>query len=302
MSKKEKKNNNTIKSSSNKNDSRVKKNEYLYNEEDLSLTKQQKFNFDSNDLEDEMDTSFLDKKKKIKATTKVNKVVIEKKVYPKFLISILLILLISSSVFNILYFLTFDHHKVKKVVEKKSEERIVFVGDSITYRYDLLKYYSSIDFINSGIDGNTTQSILNDINNRIYRYKPAKVFLLIGTNDKVVSNIPIDETISNIKTIVENIRKNIPKCEIYLESVYPINNTNHEKISKKDLEGRSNDSIIKINQELKKYCEEKSIKYIDMYSCLIDDQNNLNIEYTLDGLHLSDEGYKVVTKELKKYI
>lgn len=79
---------------------------------------------------------------------------------------------------------------------------------------------------------------------------------------KVVSNIPIDETISNIKTIIENIRKNISKCEIYLESIYPINNTNHEKISKKDLEGRSNDSIVKINQELKNIVKKNQLSIL----------------------------------------
>ena len=39
-----------------------------------------------------------------------------------------------------------------------------------------------------------------------------------------------------------------------------------------------------------------------MYDKLIDKDGNLKLEYTNEGLHISDEGYKVITKVIKKYI
>ena len=39
-----------------------------------------------------------------------------------------------------------------------------------------------------------------------------------------------------------------------------------------------------------------------MYSKLLDDNGNLNIDYTKEGLHLVDEGYDVVNKEINKYL
>ena len=39
-----------------------------------------------------------------------------------------------------------------------------------------------------------------------------------------------------------------------------------------------------------------------MYSLLEDKDGNLKLEYTNEGLHMSDEGYEVITKELKKYM
>ena len=39
-----------------------------------------------------------------------------------------------------------------------------------------------------------------------------------------------------------------------------------------------------------------------MYDELTDFDGNLNLEYTIDGLHLSPEGYKVVTAKRMKYI
>ena len=53
---------------------------------------------------------------------------------------------------------------------------------------------------------------------------------------------------------------------------------------------------------LKKYCESNNINYIDVYSELADEDGNLKLEYTKEGLHLSQEGYSVVSNILKKYI
>jgi len=39
-----------------------------------------------------------------------------------------------------------------------------------------------------------------------------------------------------------------------------------------------------------------------MYSLLEDKDGNLKLEYTKEGLHMSDKGYEVITKELKKYM
>ena len=46
----------------------------------------------------------------------------------------------------------------------------------------------------------------------------------------------------------------------------------------------------------------KDIVYIDVYSQLVDDDDILKSEYTTDGLHISDAGYKKITSILKKYI
>ena len=54
--------------------------------------------------------------------------------------------------------------------------------------------------------------------------------------------------------------------------------------------------------ELKKYCNDKNCTYLDMYSLLEDKDGNLKLEYTREGLHMSDKGYEVITKELKKYM
>ena len=71
--------------------------------------------------------------------------------------------------------------------EKKkdySKENIVFLGDSITdwCPFDAL-YDKDIPIINSGRAGYRTFSILEEMDDLVYKYNPTKVFILIGTND-----------------------------------------------------------------------------------------------------------------------
>ncbi len=193
-------------------------------------------------------------------------------------------------------------YKTKKVVEVKVDDNYVFLGDSITDFYDLEKFYPDMPVVNSGINANRTTHILDDMYNRVYKYNPSKVFILIGVND-IIDDKDATEITTNIREIVDGIQDNRKYAEIYVESIYPVNNTDDEKV---DLEMvnvlRNNEKIKNINKEIKKMCKEKKITYIDLYSKLVDDNDQLNIDYTTEGLHLNNEGYKVVTDELMKYI
>lgn len=264
--------------------------------EDLAETKQQKFNFEDNQVEDEMDMSFLTRKPRKKSTD-----IVEKTVYSKSLIVVIIILIVCFLGFIVFHYTTFNHHKVKVVTKIKEVEKVpdnyLFLGDSITDFYDLDKYYPDLPVVNSGISGNTTEDILNDMKKRAYQYNPSKVFLLIGTNDLDLKHSK-EDIIKNIEEILEDIRNNRPKAELYLESIYPVN---HD-IRRNNAGNRQNNDIREINKELKKYCKKNKITYIDMYDLLKDEEGNLKEEYTKDGLHLSDKGYEVVTKEIKQRI
>lgn len=297
---------------SSKKQRRVQRNQHLYEKEDLSMTKQQKLKLESESKEDEIDTSFLEGKKrkqKKKISDKENRdskdqrdvAVVEKKVYPKVLLFLLCGLLLGVSSFLIYHFATFNHHKVKVVTKIKevevAPENIVFLGDSITDFYDLGKHYSDYKVVNSGISGNTTDDILKDMNDRVYRYNPSKVILLIGTND-LNTGKKVDEVVDNIKKIVEEIEDNRKSAEIYVEGIYPVN----KEINSKIVYRRKNEDIEEVNKKLKEYCKEKKITFIDTYEVLKDDEGKLKEEYSEDGLHLNDEGYEVITEKLKSYL
>ena len=102
--------------------------------------------------------------------------------------------------------------------------------------------------------------------------------------------------------MIKDIRKNRPKAILYVLSIYPINSSDDKKINKDNVLPRDNKEIKRINTMIEKMCEKDKVTYIDMYSKLIEKNGSLNIDYTTDGLHLSDIGYFKVTKELLPYI
>lgn len=316
---KNKKKNNSKYVSTDSKYSRYEKLKDNYDDLDLSKTQQQQLVFDDVDLDAtiNLDTSFMDKKDKKKVKKIVDEVVpvpkvddvYEEKNKSTLIIVLLTIACLSFIAFIAYHYLFFDHSEKVKVVTKKEEvvEKVVdnnylFLGDSITEQYDLKEYYEDYPVVNSGVSGDYTSSIVKDMKKRVYDYNPSKVFLLIGINDLRKGN-DVSEIVSNTKEIIELIKENRPYSEIYLESIYPINKTDDDKISDsvRDIEF-NNEKIIEVNDLLKDLAKDEKITYVDLYNKLIDDDGNLNISYTKDGLHISSEGYECITNELMKYI
>lgn len=184
-------------------------------------------------------------------------------------------------------------------VEVSPNDNFLFLGDSITDFYPLEEYYDNLPVVNSGIAGNTTTDILNDMKNRIYQYNPTKVFLLIGTNDlDSLDEDIVDITFDNIKEIIEEIKENRSEASIYVESVYPVNSN----IENNTVNNRTNKKIQELNEKLSNYCNDETCEYINLYDDLLDEDGALKKEYTEDGLHLNSLGYVVITRELLPYM
>ena len=186
-------------------------------------------------------------------------------------------------------------------IEVSPTDNFVFLGDSITEYYPLQELFDGLPVVNSGVAGYTTEDILNVLDTKVPIYNPTKVFILIGTNDLKYGKSN-EEIVNNIKTIVERILEKRPETKIYIESIYPINNTDNEQIEKEKVGIRANENIQLINKELKKYCKDNNYVYIDMYSELVDKDGNLDLKYTTEGLHISDLGYLKITKVLYEYL
>ena len=173
------------------------------------------------------------------------------------------------------------------------DDNFVFLGDSITNGYNLDEYYPEYPTVKSGVNGYKTQDILNNMNKMVYIYNPSKVFLLIGIND-IHAGKSKEYIINNIEKIIDNIKENRKNAKIYVESIYPVNS--------KMRSNSKNDFTIEVNKAIKKLCKEKNIVYINIHDLLTDNNGDLKKKYTTDGLHLSEDGYKIVTKEITKYL
>lgn len=299
-----------------KNNNKHRNENYQKNSEDnmdFNITKQQVFDFDEMKFSDEIDTSFVENKRKKKEQIvdeltqsyekgKVQQQKREKKHHSKIRVERFVAILCILALLGTCVFLLMKPEKTKVITKKEEvvvmDDNYLFLGDSITEQYDLDEYYNDLPVVNSGISGNKTKDLLNDLNNRVYQYNPSKVFLLIGTND-IQSKVEDDVIINNIKKILEDIHENRPYAKLYLEAIYPVDE------GSSGAQDRTNKEIQSINASLEDYCKKNDITFIDMYDLLLDsesDKDRLFEDYSKDGLHISDEGYEVITKELMKYI
>ena len=189
----------------------------------------------------------------------------------------------------------------KTVTETKVivDENIVFLGDSIFECYDLDKYFEGVNTVNSGISGNTSQDILDNMYKRVYRYNPSKVVLLIGTND-LNKDVEPEKVVENIGKIIDGIKKNRPYADIYVQSVYPVNRSDADKIYIDSVGDRKNSTIKGMNENIKNLCEEKKVTYMNIYDVLVNEDGELELDYTTEGLHITDAGYEVITNEINK--
>lgn len=203
-------------------------------------------------------------------------------------------------IFDLVYFEHAHKNYINNIydISVKEDDNFIFLGDSITESYNLNEFYEGLPVVNSGIGGNTTEDILSSMDERVYRYNPTKVFLLIGVND-LGSGKSVDYIYNNILKIVSEIKKNRSLAKIYVESVFPINDSDDEKIVEINVK---NSDIDKLNKKLKNHFKDSDVVYIDVNSKLRDDENRLKLEYTKEGLHISSLGYLKITKILLPYL
>lgn len=170
---------------------------------------------------------------------------------------------------------------------------IIFLGNSITDGAEWFELFDGNPNIkNRGIGGDDTDGVLERLA-EVTSSQPKQVFILIGTNDLAYGKT-VDHVVSNHKKIVEQIRKDSPETEIFVQSVLPVEDAIHWT--------RPNASILDINDQLRSYCEAEEITYLDLNSRFSDDNGKLDKQYSLDGLHLNAAGYLEWVKMVKEYI
>jgi lysophospholipase L1-like esterase len=176
---------------------------------------------------------------------------------------------------------------------------IVFVGDSLTQRYPLNEFYPGLHVYNRGIDGDTTVGVLKRLDLSIFDLKPSTVVLQIGTNDLQVEGITKDITIVNIQKIVNAIQTTQPEIHLILVSLYPVNLSIDKLVNKFIVGPRHNEDIKSINQAIAKI---QGVKFVDVYPHLLNENKELNMQYSKEGLHLSLAGYATITPLIRAAI
>ena len=166
------------------------------------------------------------------------------------------------------------------------ETDVVFLGDSLTDGCDLSLYYPEYTTLNRGIGGDTTIGVEKRLDVSVYAVQPKVVVMLIGANN-------FSTMFDNYENILISLKENLPQSKIILVSLTSMGGT----------WGKNNNLAAFNNVKIRALAEKYGYEFVDVYTPLLNfETNEIYVEYTSDGGHLTHEGYLVLTGEIKTVI
>ncbi|MGB6024000.1 MAG: SGNH/GDSL hydrolase family protein, partial [Candidatus Sulfotelmatobacter sp.] len=181
-----------------------------------------------------------------------------------------------------------------------SENRVVFLGDSITDYWKLEDYFPGKPYINRGIDGQTTPQMLVRFRLDVIALHPKVLVVLAGTNDVAGVTGPTrnEDIEANYASMAELAR--LHHIRVVLASLLPVNNYTDD--AKESFALRPRERILALNTWLKDYCAKNGFVYLDYFSTVVDDKGMLRRDLSDEGLHPNASGYKIMAPLAEKAV
>lgn len=175
---------------------------------------------------------------------------------------------------------------------------IVMLGNSLTENgKNWAERLGHPEVVNRGIIGDNTVGMTERLC-QITTHHPKAIFLMAGINDMVNDN-PAVNVASRVIGLIDSIRSQSPGTRLFVESLLPINESNGRW---RTLSGRTDDIPI-VNMYVRAYCESRGITFIDLFHLMTYPHSNvLREELSSDGLHITEAGYQIWQKEIKKQL
>lgn len=167
--------------------------------------------------------------------------------------------------------------------------KIVAIGDSITYGYPYVPAQSwfnraaarlRIDYMNSGVNGDTTDGMVGRFSHDVLRHQPTHVIIMGGTNDAYLGS-SVEYVMNNIRYMVELTQEN---------SIIPIIGL---PIACNDM---AEELLLgQYRKKMRSYAMSSGFSIIDFHAALVNDSGTkIKAGLHCDGLHPNEEGYKVM--------
>ncbi len=181
---------------------------------------------------------------------------------------------------------------------------IVFAGSSLMEQFPIERFAKEdgIAVLNRGISGYVTQELLENLDTCVLDLQPSRLFINIGTNDLSQAECSPTDLIERYAVILRRIRDALPETEIYVMAYYPVNPDATSDSMKEVLRIRSNEKINSTNALLPALAKSFGARFIDINAPLKDALGRLKAEYTVEGMHINEQGYRAVYPLLKQYL
>jgi lysophospholipase L1-like esterase len=182
---------------------------------------------------------------------------------------------------------------------KAGEQRVVFLGDSITdfwgRRYG--KFFPGKPYINRGISGQTTPQMLLRFQQDVIALQPAAVVILAGINDIAGNTGPesLEEIEANFRgmvTLAKTAHIRVVICSVLPASNFPWNPTVQPA-----------ESVKQLNAWLAVFAEQEKLSFANYYPALVGSSGGMQESLAFDKVvHPNAAGYAVMEPIVEKAI
>ena len=172
----------------------------------------------------------------------------------------------------------------------KKRKRLLFLGDSLIEYFDWPGRYPEHDVCSLGIAGETVAGLHSRLGSIFRKVKdPDMVFMMTGINSMAMGDDSITET---YRKVVKELRQAYPSATVIVHSLLPVL-----------FPFISNEDIRHMNVMLKSMAVDEKVLYLDIHSRFLDEKGKPMAALLLDdGVHVSEEGYKVWSDETGKLL
>jgi lysophospholipase L1-like esterase len=167
---------------------------------------------------------------------------------------------------------------------------ILFLGHSMVEYFDWQRRFPDHRVRNLGVAGETTGGLLARVDGIVADFPEADaVLVMTGTNDVLME----DRTFLRVYLLLaEKLRESYPGVRIVFHAIPP---ANPEWVRPAVIEGA--------NREIGNIARETGTEFFDLTGRFLDGQGGVRLDLLLeDGVHLSDEGYRVWSEALEELL
>jgi lysophospholipase L1-like esterase len=166
------------------------------------------------------------------------------------------------------------------------------MGNSITEGWKDLRpeYFAGRPYICRGISGQTTPQMLVRFRADVISLKPEVVLILAGINDIAGNTGPstlemIEDNLTSMSELAKANNIKVILCSVLPAYDFPWNPGVFPT-----------EKIIQLNKWIKEYAVSNGFSYLDYYSSMLDERKGLKAEFSEDGVHPNQSGYKVMER------
>jgi len=177
-------------------------------------------------------------------------------------------------------------------VKMPPADGILFVGSSSIVGWDVARWFPDLPVINRGFGGSQIADSVHFADRIVVPYRPRVIVFYAGDND-VASGKGPGRVLADYRRFVEKVHAALPQTRIVFVAIKPSLRRWHLV-----------DTMREANRRIREVAEEDDrLVFVDVDAPMLGDDGKPRAElFKKDGLHLSDEGYKLWSSLVRPHL